>query len=72
LYGKRILHAGGPDWNQKQQFYSGAAKDFRYFKDAWRNHAMQYRERYTETDAKGILEHVRAFMVQLANGGLKE
>jgi hypothetical protein len=62
----------GPDWKQKLQFYSGAAKDFRYFKDAWRNHAMHNRERYDADEAKTILEHVKAFMTQLADGGLKE
>ncbi len=64
--------AWGPDWKQKLQFYSGAAKDFRYFKEAWRNHAMHYRERYDANEAKTILEHVKAFMMQLADGGLKE
>jgi len=64
--------AWGVGWKQNQQFYSGAAKDFRYFKVAWRNHAMHYRERYDADEAKIILEHVKAFMVQLADGGLKE
>jgi hypothetical protein len=64
-------HAGA-DWKERQQFYSGAAKDFRYFKDAWRNHAMHYREHYEAAEAKSILDHVKAFMVQLAEGGLKE
>ncbi len=64
-------HAGA-DWKARQEFYSGAAKDFRYFKNAWRNHAMHYREHYEAPEAKSILDHVRAFMVQLADGGLKE
>jgi len=64
-------HAGS-DWKQKQEFYSGAAKDFRYFKDAWRNHAMHHREHYDASEAKLILEHVKTFMAQLADGGLKE
>jgi hypothetical protein len=62
----------GGDWKQKQQFYSGAAKDFRYFKDAWRNHAMHYHEHYDPSEAKTILDHVKTFMEQLADGGLKE
>ncbi len=62
----------GADWKEKQEFYSGAAKDFRYFKDAWRNHAMHHRERYDTEEAKSILVHVKTFMVQLADGGLKE
>ena len=64
--------AWGPDWKQKKEFYAGAAKDFRYFKDAWRNHAMHYRERYDALEAESILAHVKAFMGQLADGGLKE
>jgi hypothetical protein len=64
--------AWGKDWKLKQQFYSEAAKDFRYFKDAWRNHAMHYREHYDASEAKSILEHVKAFMSHLADNGLKE
>jgi hypothetical protein len=64
-------HAGA-DWKVQQQFYSGAAKDFRYFKDAWRNHAMHYREHYEPSEARTIMDHVKVFMIQLANGGLKE
>lgn len=62
----------GPDWKTKLQFYSGAAKDFRYFKDAWRNHAMHYREHYDATEAFSIFGHVKTFMQHLAEGGLKE
>ena len=62
----------GADWKQKLEFYSGAAKDFRYFKDAWRNHAMHYRERYDANEARTILEHVKSFMNHLVDGGLKE
>lgn len=62
----------GSDWKLKKQFYSGTAKDFRYFKDAWRNHAMHYREHYEAAEALTILNHVQAFMKQLADGGLKE
>ena len=69
---KTIGPSWGADWKDKQQFYAGAAKDFRYFKDAWRNHAMHYRERYDATEAKSILDHVKTFMVQLADGGLTE
>lgn len=64
--------AWGPDWKAKQQFYSGAAKDFRYFKDAWRNHAMHFREHYEAAEAKSILDHVKSFMIVLADGGLHE
>jgi hypothetical protein len=39
---------------------------------SWRNHAMHFREHYEGSEAKTILEHVKAFMAQLADGGLKE
>jgi hypothetical protein len=64
--------ARGLNWKVKQQFYSEAAKDFRYFKDAWRNHAMHYREHYEASEAKGILDHIKSFMMHLADNGLKE
>jgi hypothetical protein len=39
-------HAG-TDWKDKQHFLAEAAKDFRYFKNAWRNYAMRFhRNRY--------------------------
>ena len=64
-------HAGS-DWKDKERFYSETAKDLRYFKNAWRNHAMHYREHYETSEARSIWNHVQAFMAQLAEGGLKE
>jgi hypothetical protein len=58
----------GTEWREKQKFYSEAAKDFRYFKNAWRNHAMHARERYDASEAKLIFEHVKSFMHHLATG----
>ena len=48
------------------QFYSEAAKEFRYFKDAWRNHVSHSREKYDERQARRILEHVKDFMEHIA------
>jgi hypothetical protein len=48
------------------QFYSEAAKEFRYFKDAWRNHVSHSRMDYEIHDATKIMEHVRDFMRHLA------
>lgn len=45
---------------------SDAATQFRYFKDAWRNHAFHARASYDERGARAIYEHVRAFMDTLA------
>ena len=48
------------------QFYSEAAKEFRYFKDAWRNHVSHSREKYGDAEAYRVLCHVRDFMQHLA------
>jgi hypothetical protein len=64
-------HAGA-DWKNKQQFYAEAAKEFRYFKDAWRNHAMHYREHYDAIEALSILNHTKEFMKHLAQNNLAE
>ena len=47
-------------------FYTAAAKEFRYFKEAWRNRAVHGRARYSENDAAKIMNHVRDFMGHLA------
>jgi hypothetical protein len=49
-----------------QQFYDEAATQFRYFKNAWRNHVMHANVRYDAETALRILEHVAAFMQQLS------
>jgi HEPN domain-containing protein len=48
------------------KFYSGAALQFTYFKDAVRNHAMHTRDTYDGEQAEMIFECVKAFMVHLA------
>jgi hypothetical protein len=52
--------------------YSEAAKQFRYFKDAWRNHVAHSRETYGPEQALSIMRHVREFMNDLAKMGLTE
>jgi hypothetical protein len=47
-------------------FYAEAAKEFSYFKDAWRNHTAHGRAHYDEQDAAKIMSHVRDFMLHLA------
>ena len=54
------------------KFYSEAAKEFSYFKDAWRNHVAHGRAKYDRNDARKVMTHVREFMVILQAGGLKE
>jgi hypothetical protein len=56
----------------KREFLSPAAAQFRYFKDAWRNHAMHGREKFTEQEAERVYSAVRSFMMYLAEKGLKE
>jgi hypothetical protein len=48
------------------EFYNGAATQFRFFKDAWRNHVMHTRATYDEHQAMSVITHVREFMQQLA------
>ena len=49
-----------------QTFYSEAAKEFRYFKDAWRNHVMHARVSYEQDEAARIMAHVGDFIGHLA------
>ena len=63
---KEIGPSWGLRWKEKEQLYSGAAVEFRYFKNAWRNHVAHVRERYDEESALNIFTHVRAFMQHLA------
>jgi hypothetical protein len=51
---------------QKLQFYCECAVEFRYFKEAWRNHAVHERINYSDKEAMIILEHVRNFMRRLS------
>jgi hypothetical protein len=53
------------------KFYSEAAVQFRYFKDAWRNHVCHQRQRYDLHQARSILTHVGDFM-ELLSSRLKE
>lgn len=61
-----------PDWKKEEQHYSDVAKEFRYLKNAWRNHVVHVRNKYTPTEAETVFAHVREFIQHLAQGGLKE
>lgn len=50
-----------------KEFYSEAATNFLYFKNAWRNHAMHGRDTYDKRQAFDILQHVGGFMKHLSN-----
>ena len=55
-----------PDCKEQQEFYAQAASHFGILKDAWRNHTMHVRGKYTEDEAERIFENVKAFMQKLA------
>lgn len=54
------------NWKQEEEKYSDIAKEFRYLKNAWRNHAMHVRQRYGFEDALSVFAHVKEFMVHVA------
>jgi hypothetical protein len=54
------------------KFLSGAAAQFRYFKETWRNHVAHSRVTYDDIEALRVMSHVHQFMEELANNGLKE
>ena len=51
---------------EMHEFYSQAASHFAILKDAWRNHTMHVRGKYTQDEAERIFETVKAFMHKLA------
>jgi hypothetical protein len=51
--------------SETMQRYSEAAVQFRYFKDAWRNHVSHSRSTYDGRDAVLIWNHVNQFMQSL-------
>lgn len=67
---KRIATLGSgaksTEKDQRLKFYSEAASQFRYFKDAWRNHVCHLRERYDAHQATSIFLHVTDFMETLS------
>ena len=58
--------------DKEVKFLSEAAIQFRYFKDAYRNHVARHRVAYNGVTAHSVLLHVRDFMEALVGGGLAE
>jgi hypothetical protein len=56
----------GQTKTDKLTYYSNAAMQFMFFKDAWRNHVSHARAYYDENQALSIMTHVREFMLQMA------
>ena len=55
-----------PEKIARLKVLSGLAAQFRYFKDAWRNHVSHAHETYDEREAANIWGHVKTFMEQMA------
>ena len=57
----------GQQWKDKDEpFFTEAAAHFRLIKNAWRNHVMHGRDKYTEQEAEDIYRSVRPFMQHLS------
>jgi hypothetical protein len=69
---RRMDSSFGADWKEKQKFYSEAASQFMFLKEAWRNYVMHAGDVYDEGKSLSVLSHVREFMQALAKGGLHE
>ncbi len=54
------------NWKSEEERYARVAKEFRYIKDSWRNHAMHARSRYDFEEAQSIFKHTRELMTELA------
>jgi hypothetical protein len=55
-----------PLWVKNRQFYSEAAAQFQYFKDAWRNDSFHVRADLDLDDAKNIHGATRTFMEHIS------
>jgi hypothetical protein len=56
----------GVEKDEKLNFYSQAAVQFRYFKDAWRVRVAHARETYEEKAATRVFDHTLEFFETLA------
>ncbi len=54
------------DKTERMRVSSEAASQFRYFKDAWRNHVSHSRATYDPRSGSSVFNHVRDFMQHLA------
>jgi hypothetical protein len=59
---KNINPTFGIDWKNKRQLYSDTALEFRFIKDAWRNHIMHGTTTYDDQGAIEIFEHTKRLM----------
>jgi hypothetical protein len=68
---RQQLMKGDPQRAQLD-FYSAAASQFFYLKEAWRNHVSHSRKNYGEPEAERVLMHANDFMKALAENGVVE
>lgn len=54
------------------EFYAGVAKQFRYFKETWRNPIAHYLSVYDDKQALSAMGHVEEFMRDIAGRGLTD
>lgn len=66
--GKIILQPKTPKRLKDLKFYNPIPLEFRFFKDAWRNHVMHTRAEYDEYEAMRIMVHVKELMQHIAKG----
>jgi hypothetical protein len=59
-----------PEKIERLKVLSGAAVQFRYFKDAWRNHVSHAHASYDNHSAPQVWTHVREFMRSIASPAL--
>ena len=59
-------HTKPPNWKDEEEQFARVGKEFRYVKDAWRNHAMHARSKYTPEEAMTIYGHARELMIEVA------
>lgn len=55
-----------PEKISRIQSLSSAAAQFRYFKDAWRNHASHAKTIYDQHEGERVWTHTKTFMEQMA------
>jgi hypothetical protein len=66
IIGKMKEMPRGTEKDENLNFYSQAAVQFRYFKDAWRVRVAHARETYEERDAIKVFTHTHEFFETLA------
>ena len=58
----------GEKWREEdEQFFAEAATHFRMIKNAWRNHAMHAKDKYTDEEAENIYDSVHSFIRHLSD-----